>query len=201
MLSLPPRYDLFHFAFPKTIIPTQIEKKYYDYINRTKSVITSPIDLLNESIVGVNIPSLSELITQQSQIGYSSRPTNVRGRRVEPTAEVEFRNTDNILAHINREFKVTMRLNQGFVNYFMMYETIFYAYDKSTTTNPLDVFTVDVLNELGQIVCSVDIIDPHFDGIDGLEFSYNKLDQSTNTFDLTFKFTNINIRFFDEFDA
>ena len=38
--------------------------------------------------------------------------------------------SSNPLSRINKEFKVTFRLNQGLYNYFMMYETIFYKYLK-----------------------------------------------------------------------
>jgi hypothetical protein len=34
------------------------------------------------------------------------------------------------------------------------------------------------------------------DGIDGLEFSYSKVERETNTFDVTFKFNNIDFEHF-----
>ena len=38
-------------------------------------------------------------------------------------------------------------------------------------------------------------IDVHLDGIEGLDFNYSKVERESNTFDVTFKFNNIDYEF------
>ena len=60
MLSLSPRYDLFRFSFPKDFLPKDLEEKYQKLFITDSAVISSPINYLNESIVGVTFPGISD---------------------------------------------------------------------------------------------------------------------------------------------
>ena len=60
MLSLSPRYDLFKFELPKTFLPKEVTEKYQKLLAAT-GVVSKPIDYLNESIQGINIPGISDL--------------------------------------------------------------------------------------------------------------------------------------------
>ena len=76
MLALSPRYDLFKFAFPKDFLPKNIESKYLEILNKNPGVITTPIDYLNESIQGINIPGISDVNIQQVQHSSNSISRN-----------------------------------------------------------------------------------------------------------------------------
>ena len=75
----------------------------------------------------------------------------------------------------------------------MIYETIFYKvlkeYDNVTKKD--DLFEIDILDSTGKVIGRVKLFQPRIDGIDGLEFSYNKLERQVETFDLKFRFNNI----------
>lgn len=199
MLSLSPRADLFVFKFPKDFLPKEIEEKYTKLLNKDKSVIRTAIDYLNESIQGISFPGLSDLLVEQTQ--HSAHPTNrgvqigLKGARVnaEPARSNNTYSPANILSQINGEFTVTFRKNQGLYNYFMIYESIFHKVLKeyANVTKPDDFFEIDILEESGKIFGKVKLFQPRIDGIDGLEFSFNKLERQTETFDLKFKFNNI----------
>lgn len=199
MLSLSPRLDLFVFRFPKDFLPEEIEKKYTILLNKEKSIIRTPIDYLNESIQGVSFPGISDLLVEQQQI--SQHPENLNAQsglkmkrvNVEPTRNNVTYSPKNILSQIGGEFTVTLRKNQGLYNYFMIYETIFYKvlkeYDNVTKKD--DLFEIDILDSTGKVIGRVKLFQPRIDGIDGLEFSYNKLERQVETFDLKFRFNNI----------
>lgn len=199
MLSLSPRLDLFVFRFPKDFLPEEIEKKYTILLNKEKSIIRTPIEYLNESIQGVSFPGITDLLVEQQQI--SQHPENLNHQRgiktsrvnVEPTRNNVTYSPKNILSQIGGEFTVTLRKNQGLYNYFMMYETIFYKvlkeYDNVTKKD--DLFEIDILDSTGKVIGRVKLFQPRIDGIDGLEFSYNKLERQVETFDLKFRFNNI----------
>ena len=199
MLSLSPRADLFVFRFPKDFLPAEIEQKYTKILSTNKSVISNPIDYLNESIQSVSLPGISDLLVEQEQI--SEHPENhakqkgLNGARinVEPVRKNVSYSPQNILSQIGVEFIVTFRKNQGLYNYFMMYETIFYKVLKeyNNVTKQDDLFYIDILDESGKIIARIQLFQPRIDGIDGMEFSYNKLERQTETFDVKFRFNNI----------
>ena len=192
MLSLSPRFDLFKFVFPKDFLPKEVEEKYAEIINRNPGVVTTPIDYLNESIQGINIPGMSDLLIVQPQ--HESNPIRPRLHRsnVEPKHDVNYLSSGNPLEKLGKEFKVTFRMNQGLYNYFMLYETIFHRYVKQEDIRPYDpVFLIDILNEDGTIVSRIKLKDVYIDGIDGLDFNYNKVERSGDTFDVNFRFNNI----------
>lgn len=198
-LSLSPRLDLFVFRFPKDFLPEEIEKKYTLLLNQEKSLIRTPIEYLNESIQGISFPGISDLLIEQQQI--SQHPENLNAQsglkmkrvNVEPTRNNVTYSPKNILSQIGGEFTVTLRKNQGLYNYFMIYETIFYKvlkeYDNVTKKD--DLFEIDILDSTGKVIGRVKLFQPRIDGIDGLEFSYNKLERQVETFDLKFRFNNI----------
>ena len=202
MLSLSPRMDLFRFSLPKDFLPKEIEEKYYKLFQRNNSVIGSPIDYLNESIIGVSFPGMSDLNIMQQQHGGNSIERNNQVTKtqmgkinVEPKHDIVYKSTDNPLEKIEREFKVTFRQNQGLYNYFMLYETIFLQILKPYLYKPVDKLYVDVLNEDGVAISRIVFWDCHFEGIEGLEFEYQKVDRESGQFQVTFKFNNLDFEF------
>lgn len=196
-LSLSPRYDLFRFMLPNEFLPKEVESKWQKYIDKDAVVVLKPLDYLNESIKGITIPGISDVNIQQNQHGsntivrQNASKYNLGRINVEPNADNVWVSSANPLDKISREFQVTFRLNQGMYNYFMMYETLFYRickpelYDKGTD------FFIDLLNEEGVAVSRIYLYDCKMDGIDGLEFSYDKVERQSDTFNVTFKFNNI----------
>lgn len=205
MLSLSPRFDLFRFALPKEFLPYEIEDKYQTLLNRTPGVLSTPIDYLNESIQGISFPGISEINIQQSQHSTNSigtiahgqvvRPTKFKQMNVEPKTDITYLSSANPLDKIEKQFKVTFRLNQGLYNYFMLYETIFYKFCKPLDYGHCPVLYIELLDEEGVIRSRIKFIDVHIDGIDGLDFNYTKMSRESSTFDVNFKFNNIDFEF------
>lgn len=195
MLSLSPRYDLFRFSLPKDFLPTSVEEKYSNIIKSNQAVITTPIDYLNESIQGVSFPGISDIIVMQGQRGSNDIKRKLGKINMEPKTDVIYQTPANPLDKIERSFKVTFRMNQGFYNYFMLYETIFHQICKPIDRGHQPVYYIEILNEVGEVTAKILFKDVLIDGIDGLEFNFNKLERDSGTFDLTFKFTNIDFEF------
>lgn len=203
-LSLTPRYDLFRFVLPKTFLPEEINTKYQKLLNREAGVVTTPIDYLNESIQSVHIPGMSGLTMEQPQIGYNTIvPTNTHTNKrfgkinVEPNRSKFYESAQNPLELIEKELRVTFRMNQGLYNYYMLYETIFYHYCKHINFPSDDLLYIEILDETGVVSGRIKFYDLHIDGIDGLDFSYEKVQRETGTFDIVFKFNNIDFEFVD----
>jgi hypothetical protein len=197
MLSLSPRYDLFRFALPDDFLPTEVKEKYAVFFKNQQAVITSPIDYLNESIQGVDFPGVSDVIVQQGQRGTNSIDRKLGKINVEPKTDVVYKTPANPLDKIEHSFKITFRMNQGLYNYFMLYETLFYQICKPLNKPINDVFCIEILNEVGQVASKVYFKNVLMDGIEGLQFNFNKIERDAGTFDVTFKFTNIDFEFVD----
>lgn len=197
MLSLSPRYDLFRFALPKDFLPKEVEEKYARIINQNNAVITSPIDYLNESIQAINFPGISDIIVQQQQHSFNDIERKKGKINVEPKREMIYQTPANPLDRIEQSFKVTFRTNQGLYNYFMLYETIFYQICKPLDRGHQPVFFIELLSETGTVISKIIFKDVLIDGIEGLEFNYSKIERDAGTFDVTFKFSNIDFEFID----
>jgi hypothetical protein len=195
MLSLSPRYDLFRFSFPKDFLPKEVEEKYQTILNKNQGVIVTPIDYLNESIQGVNFPGISDILVQQAQHSSNDIQRKLGRINVEPKTDITYQTSSNPLDKITKEFKVTFRHNQGLYNYFMMYETIFHQVCKNLDGEHIPVLYIELLNGEGVKTSRIVFKDVLIDGIDGLEFNYNKVDREAGTFDVTFKFNNLDFEF------
>ena len=195
MLSLSPRHDLFRFAFPRDFLPQEISDRYNAIINKNPGVVTTAIDYLNESIQGINIPGISDVNISQAQHSFNSITRTEKKLNVEPKTEIIHTSTTNPLDKIDKEFTVTFRLNQGLYNYFMMYETLFHYICKPILKNEEPVMRLEILDESGVVRSQIKFIDVHMDGIDGLEFNFNKTQRDSDTFNVKFKFNNIDFEF------
>lgn len=195
-LSLSPRYDLIKFSLPKSFLPTEIEEKYTAYLNKDANIMTSAIDYLNESIQGVTMPGISDLTTTQTQHGSNNIKRTSNTLNVEPSHEITYLTSGNPLEKIEKEFKVTFRTNQSLLNYFMLYETAFHYACRTYKWDCEPVMYIEILDETGAIISRVKYIDVHIDGIEGLDFNYTKVEREANTFDVTFKFNNIDFEYF-----
>ena len=195
MLSLSPRYDLFKFSLPKDFLPTEVEEKYHRVLSKNAGVIATPIDYLNESIQGINFPGISDIIVSQSQHSSNDIKRTLGRLNVEPKREQIYQTTANPLEKIDQSFKVTFRMNQGLYNYFMLYETVFYQMCKPLEYGHQPVFYIELMNEDGVVTSRILFKDVLIDGIDGLDFNFNKVERDSGTFDVTFKFSNIDFEF------
>lgn len=193
-IALSPRLDLFRFEFPKDFLPIEVETKYQSMINKDKSVIISPIDYLNESVVGINIPGISDLTTEQQQ--HSWHPLSENRNKSNINVETERKNTtyspNSILNSIENKFTIELRKNRGLYNYFMMYETLFYKvckqYDKRAKD---DLFQIYILSETGNVESKILLFQPRIQGIEGIQLKYNQLERQPETFNIDFVYNNI----------
>lgn len=199
-LSLSPRFDLFVFKFSKDWFPKPILDRYSKMISENQSVILDPVDYLNESISGISFPGLSDLNIVQSQTSTNSGKGTGAGLghlKREPVHENAYFSPDNILSKIENQFTVTFRRNSGLYNYFMMYETIMWKYDKRTVKDKGndDLFQIFILDDTGSVTAKIELMQPVPQGIEGMDFGYDKVDRQNDTFTVTFNFNNIEYTF------
>ena len=88
------RNNLYNFKLPRNFIPKEVADKYRKYLNRMPgNIISEPIDYINYSIQGINMPGISfDPISQ----------TNNDGTKRYFRGAIPIQNT------IERQIKITM---------------------------------------------------------------------------------------------
>lgn len=195
MLSLSPRYDLFRIVFPKDFIPEVLQEKYLKVLTSRQYPIQNVNEYLSESIVSCEVLGLDDMITTQAQTGLNEfmnvvhkEPTSTKTFSVDSAAPLDC---------LDRTISMTLRLNQGFYNYFILYETIFHRYCKPSTEHIPQIYMY-ILNSKGEIAVRLTFEDVFFQGIDGLDFSYSQTSRQADTFNLNIVYNDIKIEFTPE---
>lgn len=202
MLPLNARFDLFQFELQKDFFDQELLTKYRKLLNKNQSVITNPVDYFNESIQGVTIPGLQDLVWEQQQVSSNTIERKNDSRtglgiiNREPNHVNSYVTTMNPLNVLEREFKITCRFNQGFYNYFMIYEMFFKIICKPELySKGRELFTINMIDDRGIVNTKIYLFDMVPKSIEGLELTYSKSEQTLNTFTIIFTFNNIDFDF------
>ena len=174
------RNNTFDFKFPRNFIPAEVAEKYKTYLTKVPgSMLAEPIDFVNYSIQGVNIPGVSfDPISQADNDG------SIRYQR----GAVPIQNT------IERQFTVTMQLLDGFINYWIMMDTLLYYYARSTTEPYTEPLTLRILDAEGASVAYMEFQKPIMNSINELSLNMAQNVAEFNTFEVSFFYNKLDLR-------
>lgn len=174
------RNNLFNFKFPRKFIPEEVAEKYKKYLNRVPgNLMTEPIDFINYSIQGIAIPGLSfDPIEQAANDGTI---TYHRGA-------IPIQNT------VERQFTVEMQLLDGFINYWIIQDTLLYYYARQTKSPFLDDLKLQILDAEGIHVMSAVFEKPIMNSITELELNMSSNIAEFNTFTINFYYNKFNLK-------
>lgn len=174
------RNNLFNFKFPRKFIPEEVSEKYKKYLNRMPgNLMTEPIDFINYSIQGVSIPGIS--FTPIEQAPNDGTITYHRG-------SVAIQNT------IERQFTIEMQLLDGFINYWIMQDTLLYYYSKQQRAPFTGDLKLQILDAEGIHVMSAVFEKPIFNEISELELNMSSNIAEFSTFTLNFYYNKFNLK-------
>jgi hypothetical protein len=173
------RNNLFEFHFPKTFMPKKISDKYRGYLNRIPgNVIEEPLDFINYTIQGVNLPGMGFDAVEQDQ---------------KPGRKVQFRNTLPTQELFQKELTVTLQLVDGFVNYWMMLEILNYYYAFDTKEPFLDDLNMRMLDGEGNSIVTARLKRPLLKNISELSMSFASNVADFTTFDITIGYNELEV--------
>lgn len=173
------RSNLYNFKFPRTFIPKEVADKYRKYLNRMPgNVITEPIDFINYSIQGVNLPGVSFDPVEQSP----NDGTITYKRGLQPIQNL-----------IDRQLTVEMQLMDGFVNYWIMTDTLLYYYDRSNKESYINDFKLQILDAEGIHLISAVFEKPIMYSIGELSLNMSSNVADFNTFSVDFRYNKFNL--------
>jgi len=174
------RNNLFNFKFPRKFIPVEVADKYKKYLNRMPgNLMSEPIDFINYSIQGVAIPGITFDPIEQSP--NDGTVTYNRGA-------IPIQNT------IERQFTVEMQLLDGYINYWIMQDTLLYYYARNTKQPFLDDLKLQILDAEGIHVMSAVFEKPIMNSITELELNMSSNIAEFNTFTLNFYYNKFNLK-------
>ena len=174
------RNNLFNFKFPRNFIPKEVADKYRKYLNRMPgNLMTEPIDYINYSIQGVALPGISFDPIEQS-------PND--GTKTYHRGALPIQNT------IERQFTIEMQLMDGYINYWIMQDTLLYYYSRAKREPFLDDLKLQILDAEGIHVMSAVFEKPIMNSISELELNMSTNIAEFSTFQLTFYYNKFNIK-------
>ena len=173
------RSNLFNFKFPKNFIPKEVADKYKPYLNRMPgNIIEEPIDFINYTIQGVNIPGVSFTPSEQNFNDGTTKFT--RGY-------IPIQNL------VNRELTIKMQLLDGFINYWILTDTLLYHYNKDNTKPFVDDLKLQLLDAEGIHVMSVVFEKPIMNSISELDLNMAENVADFSTIDISFFYNKFNL--------
>jgi len=165
------RNNQFDFKFPRNFIPEAIEEKYGSYLNRIPgNVVEKTIDFINYTIQSVSIPSFgfdpAEVQTNDGTVTY-------------------FKGSQPLQQLIDREFTVTFQLVDGYINYWILLDTLLYYY---VLDNNIDDFLLRMKDSEGNALVTIKMIEPIMKMLTELELSFASNVAEFQTFDVSFTY-------------
>lgn len=201
MFSLKGKQDAFKLTLPDNFIVDEINEKYTKIIQEQKSYLLKPIDFLNETIQSVQILGILDATVEQQQSG-TGKSISGNTRRQEQNrfphtmTDYNYRSEKNPLALVDKTLNVYFRHTLGFVNYFLVFENFFWQYSRDMKYNNMpEQISIDIMNHLGEIYSRIILYDPVISEIDMLDLNYNQPIAQSQTFKVTFKYSNLDYQF------
>ena len=178
------RANLFQFSFTRKFIPQHIADKYKPYLNRIPgNLIEEPIDFINYTIQSLNLPGVSFEPVQQSQY---------------PGRQILFRNSLPVMELFQKEMTISFQLVDGYVNYWILLETLLHYYNFSTEAPFIEDQNINILDAEGNLMTTISLQKPIIKSISDLQVSFATNVAEFKTFDLTILYNQLDIRLFQD---
>ena len=201
MFTLKGKQDSFKLTIPDTFIIDEINEKYSKIIQSNKSYLYKPIDFLNETIQSVQVLGIVDATVEQQQSGkgksiYGNKNRDLQNQFMHTATDYNYRSEKNPIALVDKTLNVYFRHTLGYVNYFLIFENFFWQYSRDTKYKKLpEQFFIDIFNNKGEVYSRIVIDDPIISEIDMLDFNYNAPVAQSQTFKVTFKYSNLDYQF------
>lgn len=173
------RDNLFEFNFPRHFIPQHIADKYKPYLNRIPgNIIEEPIDFINYTIQAVNLPGFGYDPVEQTRRGGH----RIQYRDSKPNSELS-----------QKELIVQFQLVDGYINYWILLETLKYYYDFDTERQFTDNLNLRITDSEGNVLVTARMIGVLMQQIDDLSMSFASNVAEFKTFNVTFVYNFLDI--------
>lgn len=169
----------FIFNFGKNFFYPAIKEKYNLYLNKLPIPYGDITDYVNSTIQTITFPSPS--------LGTVEQTLTLGKKR-------SWKNSVNPNDLFTKEFTVSFKHEDGYLNYFILFEQFNRYIDFTNKDEFLPDLSVQILDSFGNVIMSVFMQEVIMTGLSELTLSYSSVNPDFKTFDVTFQFNWINIK-------
>jgi hypothetical protein len=177
-MILNPKGNSFYFNFPKGFFSDTVTNKYADYIKKQPIPFDNVQQYLNSTIQSVGFPGLTiDSVEQVRNFG----------------KKIAYKSSTPIQDLFTRDFTINFKQTDGFVNYFIMLDTVLHFLNFENPQVHLQNLPLRIMDNEGNVVFSVTFIEVLFTSLSQLEFAYTSNNPQFAAFSLGFKCNYIDI--------
>jgi len=170
----------FFFVFPRGFFPDTVTEKYLPYMKRQPSAYETIAQMMNSSIQSINFPELQATTVEQ---------TRYLGKKV------VYKSAAPVQDLFSRNFQVTFRLVDGYLNYFVMLDTLLYFLNfKNPKVHSMDLVLRMMDNE-GNLVANIGFKESIILSISSVDLNYTQNNPTFSTFTLSFTCNFLDIQY------
>jgi hypothetical protein len=174
------RQNGFIFNFPRGFIVPEVVEKYQGYIKRMPIPYDTINDFINATIQSVNFPTLRTVDSVQ---------------QVRPGGFTQsYKSATTLQNLIQRDFTVSFKLGEGFINYWVIYENIVKFLDFNNPVQYFPDFRLLLLDNEGIIMTSVILEQPIVTSLSEIQLNYSSTTPQFSTFSVGFKCNYVNVK-------
>lgn len=167
------RQNSFFFQFPKGFFSKSLEDKYMGYVKRMPIPYETLRDFMNSTIQQISFPSFQAIdnVEQTRPGGFTQR----------------YKSATNIQNLLRRDFTVTFKMGEGFINYWIMYDCIVDALKFDNPEQYLPDMNLRLLDNNGVVMATVTFQQSIFSSLSEVQLNYSSTTPAFSTFTVGFK--------------
>lgn len=190
MFSPNPRGDKFVLKFPKNFFNSKVSPKYNRYIQLQNSYFTSIEQVINESVISVELPGLTqELVSETTSTGTSN---NGAVGSQDVTLYPDNRPLEEVIE--SNTITVTFRHLDSYINYFYLME-LWYTWYLANQKDARFVLPITCLSSDDHPVFTIVFSKCIFKSIQGQTFTYNNQSRDFKEFTCEFVYSDFSVDF------
>jgi hypothetical protein len=172
------RSNSFYFVFPRGFFPPGIETKYFQYIKNQSIPYDTLTQYMNSTIQSVTFPSLQvDNVTQTRPLG----------------KKITYQSATPIQNLFSQGFSVTFRMASGFINYFVMLETMLEHLNFKNPDLFVENLPLQVLDNSGNVVATVQFKGVTIASLSELNLNYTQNAPTATAFTAGFNYNYLGI--------
>lgn len=172
------RANSFYFVFPKGFFPSGISDKYFQYIKSQSIPYDTLTQYMNSTIQSISFPSLqASSVTQTRPLGKT----------------ITYQSSVPIQNMFSQGIDVTFRMAAGFINYFVMLETMLEHLNFKNPDLFVENLPLQVLDNNGNVITSVQFKGVTLSSLSELNLNYTQNAPAPTAFTVGFNYNYITI--------
>jgi len=172
------RSNSFYFVFPKGFFPPATQDKYFQYIKSQSIPYDTLTQYMNSTIQSVTFPSLQATsVTQTRPLGKT----------------ITYQSATPIQNMFSQGFNVSFRMAEGFINYFVMMETLLEHLNFKNPSLFVENLPLQILNNNGDVISTVQFKGVIISSLSELNLNYTQNAPTVTNFTVGFNYNYLSV--------